>query len=158
MLHPAQDVRRRASASWSSRGVAAWHTGCWTHGSVRHLLFGLFFVLHGAAHAFGGIRWEDVQRRPVVGTSTTSALLGTFLFALTSTGFVQVGLGVWGIAGLRTIWRPLSRVCIVASLLLLLLYIVPSLRLTVGICLDIIALLLADQLLLDGGERQRTVS
>lgn len=158
MLQPAQDVHRIPGASSRKGGDAAWHAGCSRTPSVRRLLFGLFFALHGAAHAFGGIRWEDVQRRPVVGTSTASALLGTFLFALTSTGFVQVGLGVWGLAGLRTIWRPLSRVCVVASLLLLLLYIVPSLRLTLGICLDVVALLLADPLLLEGDERQRTVS
>ena len=122
---------------------------------MRRFLFGLLYVLHGLAHVFGGIRWQDVQRRPVLGTSSASEVVGTLLFALATTGFVQAGLGAWGLVGMRRIWRPLARLAVAASLLLLLFFIMPSLRLTLGIFLDIVALLLADPMALEGDHRQR---
>ena len=116
---------------------------------MRRFLIGLFFVLHGAAHAFVGVRWQDVQHHPIGGTSRASELFGTALFALAFACFLQAGLGVWGIVGLRRIWRPLARIAVAASLLLLFLFITPSLRFTIGVFLDVAALLLADPTLLD---------
>ncbi len=116
---------------------------------MRRFLVGLFFVLHGFAHALVGIRWQDVQRHPLGGTSSASAICGSALFALTFAGFLQAGLGAWGLIGLRRIWRPLARIAVAASVLLLFLFITPSLRFTVGVFLDVAALLLADPALLD---------
>ena len=117
---------------------------------MQRLLIGLCCVVHGAAHAFVGIRWQDVQHHPIGGTREASELLGLALFAISFAGFVQAGLGAWGMVGLHRIWRPLARIAGGASLLLLFLFINPSLRFTIGVFLDVAAFILADPTLLDG--------
>ena len=124
--------------------------------------FALFIIAHGLVHAILAIAPNpaDPDAKPLAffTTSERSWLLpqlglntstiqwiGILLVALSTLGFVLAGLGIFGVAGLVSIWRTLAIIASCVSLLLLLLFWHPWLP--VGMLIDIgilVALLWAE--------------
>jgi hypothetical protein len=80
---------------------------------MRRTLAGLFFVIHGLAHAASGMGAQDAHGGVV------RVSLATLLFSLATPGFVVAGLGVWGVPRLERHWRVVAQIAAVASALLL---------------------------------------
>ena len=106
-------VRERATFTLSAR---------------QQKLLGVFFLIHGLAHAGIGM-WAG---------ETGRWWLPISLWELSMVGFLAAGFGAIGVSGLRNYWRPLTIVSAVASLLLLIL--TPGVVLVLGLTVDFIAL------------------
>ena len=119
-------------------------------------VFGIFLIAHGLVHA--GLSAAPIPNDPepkpgeFFTVPARSSLLsrigmkanairwtGIILVGLSTLGFVFVGLGVLGVAGLDAIWRTVSVFSASVSLLLLVLFWHPWLVL--GILIDIFVLI-----------------
>ena len=127
----------------------------------------IFFIAHGLAHAGlaaapnpadpnakPGAFFTALERSWLLPQSGLNAptiqWIGILLVALSTLGFVLVGLGIFGVAGLNTIWRTVAIISACVSLLLLFLFWHPWLFAGVLINLGtLIALLGAKWLSLD---------
>ena len=90
--------------------------------------FGVFLILHGLAHAGIGL-WAGENGRWWLPIS---------LWELSMVGFLAAGFGAIGVGGLKEIWRPLTILGAVSSLVLLIL--TPAMVLVLGLTADFIAL------------------
>ena len=116
-----------------------------------NVLFAIFLILHGLVHAglFAAPDPNDPDSKP--GAFFTSPerswllsrlglnpsivkWLGIILVVLATLGFVLAGLGVFGVPGLVGIWRTITVVSAIVSLLLLVLFWHPWL--IVGLLID----------------------
>ena len=96
----------------------------------------LFIIAHGLVHAglaaapnpadpdskpgafFTAVERSWLLRQLGLNTSTVR-WVGIILVALSTLGFVLTGLGIFGVAGLSAIWRPVALLSACVSLLLL---------------------------------------
>jgi len=97
---------------------------------TQQKLLGSFFILHGLAHAAVGIWAAETGRWWLIAS----------LWELAMVGFIAAGLGAWGVAGLRDLWKALTTVAASASILLFLSS--PHAAFLFGIGIDISALAL----------------
>jgi hypothetical protein len=112
----------------------------------------IFLIAHGLVHSIlaiapnpsdsdakPGAFFTAVERSwllPQLGlNATTIRWVGIILVALSTIGFILAGLGILGVPGLNTIWRPVSVISAFLSLLLLILFWHPWL--IVGVLIDI---------------------
>ena len=125
------------------------------------IALGILLIAHGVVHAVlaiapnpsdpdatPGAFFTAAERSwllPQLGVNASAVRwIGILLVVLSTLGFVLAGLGVFGVAGLDTIWRTAAVVSACASLLLLIVFWHPWLP--VGVLIDIgvlVALLLA---------------
>jgi hypothetical protein len=111
---------------------------------MRRFAIGLFFVLHGLAHAAAGMAAQDVPGGVEVAFGFgVRVVLATTLFAIATPGFVAAGFGTWGVVGLERWWRVAARSAAVASALLLILFPRGLVDTAIGLAFDVLALLIA---------------
>ena len=102
-------------------------------------ILSIFIIAHGLVHgilaaapdpadptAKPGTFFTAVERSwllPQLGlNAVTIHRIGIVLVVLSTLGFVLAGLGIWGVAGLSSIWRAIAIVSASISLLLLVLF------------------------------------
>jgi hypothetical protein len=119
------------------------------------ILLALFLMAHGLVHAGlaaapnpdgptskPGAFFTAVDRSwllPQLGlTEPAVHWIGITLVALSTLGFVLAGLGIFGVAGLSTIWQTVAVISAIFSLLLLILFWHPWLP--VGVLINIVTL------------------
>jgi hypothetical protein len=119
---------------------------------VLKTLFALFLIAHGLVHAGlaaapnpkepdakPGAFFTSISRSwllPRLGLNAPIVQwIGIILVALAILGFVQAGLGVFGVPGLTEIWRSVAVISACVSLLLLVLF--WHLWLIVGVLIDV---------------------
>jgi hypothetical protein len=112
----------------------------------------IFIILHGLVHtilaiapnpadpgAKPGAFFTATERSwllPQFGlNATTIQWIGIILVVLSTLGFILAGLGVFGVAGLGTIWRTIAIISAIISLLLLIIFWHPWLP--IGVLIDI---------------------
>jgi len=98
---------------------------------ASRLLLGILLILHGLAHASAGMWATDIGGHGLV----------TFLWEISSIGFIAAGAGVLGVSELRKWWRVLVGIAVIASLLLLGIFGHPLFL--VGIVADVLVLVVA---------------
>ena len=113
ILIPRSTVRERAAFTLSA---------------AQQKVFAVFLILHGLAHAGIGM-WAG---------ETGQWWLPISLWELAMVGFLAAGFGALGVSGLKDLWRALTVVGAVASLLLLIL--TPGAVLVLGLTVDFLAL------------------
>ena len=116
----------------------------------------IFVIAHGLVHAILAIAPNPADPNPIPGefftaidrswllpkfglNAPTIQWIGIVLVALSTLGFVLTGLGIFGVAGLSTIWRAIAIISAITSLLLLVTFWHPWL--TVGVLIDIAMLI-----------------
>lgn len=116
------------------------------------IALGLFIITHGLVHAILAIAPNPADANAKPGAFFTAAerswllpqlglnastiqWIGIILVVLSTLGFVLAGLGVFGVAGLSTIWRTLAVISACISLVLLIVFWHPWLP--VGVLIDI---------------------
>jgi hypothetical protein len=112
---------------------------------MRRFAIGLFFVLHGLAHAAIGMTAQDAPHGLALAFGPgLRVALATTLFVIAMPGFVAAGFGHWGVVGIRHWWRTLARVAAGGSLLLLLFFSTSPAEAIAGLVLDAVAVALTD--------------
>jgi hypothetical protein len=107
---------------------------------MRRFAIGLFLVLHGLGHAALGMSAQDLPRRLAFVPETWMLIVASALFVVTMPVFVAAGFGLWGVIGLRSVWRPLTSAGVVASCLLLVLFAPAPMLRAFGLGFDALAL------------------
>lgn len=119
------------------------------------ILIVLFLIAHGLVHAGLAAAPDPKDPEEKAGAFFTSAKrswllpkfglspamiqwIGIGLVSLATLGFVLAGLGVFGVAGLDTIWRTIAIISAATSLLLLILF--WHRWLVVGVLIDLVIL------------------
>ncbi len=116
----------------------------------------IFLIAHGLVHAglAAAPNPADPNAKPLafftaaerswllprLGMGVTAVQwVGVTLVALSTLGFVLAGLGIFGVAGLSTIWQTVAIISAMSSLLLLILFWHPWLP--VGVLIDMVVLI-----------------
>ncbi len=116
----------------------------------------IFLIAHGLVHAglAAAPNPADPNAKPLafftaaerswllprLGMGVTAVQwVGVTLVALSTLGFVLAGLGIFGVAGLSTIWQTVAIISAIFSLLLLILFWHPWLP--VGVLIDMVVLI-----------------
>jgi hypothetical protein len=101
---------------------------------MRRAILATIFILHGLAHSAAGI-WA---------TSLGPSWVVVPLWLLAEAGFIGAGLGLAGVAGLRTVWQQLAFIAGISSVALLAAF--GTLPLLVGLGVDAVLFVLATAL------------
>jgi hypothetical protein len=112
---------------------------------VRTIL-GVLLVAHGLIHLLwltpsGDQAWPFRLDRSWLVPEATRRPIGVVLIALTVAGFALLGLAVWGVPGLTSIWPVLAIGAAVASLAVLVLW--WDRQLLVGMAIDVALIVVA---------------
>lgn len=119
------------------------------------ILIAIFLIAHGLVHAGLAAAPDPKDPDEKAGAFFTSAKrswllsklglspnaiqwIGIGLVSLSTIGFVLAGLGVFGVAGLDTIWRTIAIISAATSLLLLILF--WHRWLVIGVLIDLVIL------------------